>query len=334
MLARISIVLERRPHANEQVKIESPPVVPDGGLESEDSPDHLPLADNQSQPFVFDTLPYYDTSAFSNEFGSEAANLEYAILSSMLNGNGFSVDNNYNGMDQQQQDPRLTVSANGSTMLINSPLASTLTLGGGGPTPVASGVGSGYGPSPSMFDRRLGESDMTSPATGFAMSPPRLQDTAQDLFPVSHSSSGLKPDLSSMRSTSGEGFGMSSSSTKITGAASMSGKINYNDTKPQSQDQLQQPMGNYGSTSGTDQSTQQQQQNSRPVQPARALTGEEAYRNVTKPYPYAQSYHYLVGHLKERFEKNDILRIIRALATFRPSLIALQMPLTEEDEVS
>jgi hypothetical protein len=35
-----------------------------------------------------------------------------------------------------------------------------------------------------------------------------------------------------------------------------------------------------------------------------------------------------------RFEKNDILRIVRALATFRPSLIALQMPLTEEDEVS
>jgi hypothetical protein len=36
--------------------------------------------------------------------------------------------------------------------------------------------------------------------------------------------------------------------------------------------------------------------------------------------------------LLARFEKNDILRIIRALATFRPSLIALQMPLTEEDE--
>ena len=35
----------------------------------------------------------------------------------------------------------------------------------------------------------------------------------------------------------------------------------------------------------------------------------------------------------DRFEKNDILRIVRALATFRPSLIALQMPLTEEDEV-
>ena len=34
-----------------------------------------------------------------------------------------------------------------------------------------------------------------------------------------------------------------------------------------------------------------------------------------------------------RFEKNDILRIVRALAIFRPSLIALQMPLSVEDEV-
>jgi len=34
-----------------------------------------------------------------------------------------------------------------------------------------------------------------------------------------------------------------------------------------------------------------------------------------------------------RFEKNDILRIVRALALFRPSLIALQMPLTEVDEI-
>lgn len=34
-----------------------------------------------------------------------------------------------------------------------------------------------------------------------------------------------------------------------------------------------------------------------------------------------------------RFEKNDILRVVRALAIFRPSLIALQMPLSLDDEV-
>lgn len=37
--------------------------------------------------------------------------------------------------------------------------------------------------------------------------------------------------------------------------------------------------------------------------------------------------------LYRAFDKNDILRIVRALAIFRPSLIALQMPMSEEDEV-
>ncbi|KAI0040010.1 hypothetical protein FA95DRAFT_1503447 [Auriscalpium vulgare] len=60
---------------------------------------------------------------------------------------------------------------------------------------------------------------------------------------------------------------------------------------------------------------------------------DEVYGSVTKPYDYTEGYHYLMKMLPLRFEKNDILRIVRALAIFRPSLIALQMPLTEEDEV-
>lgn len=31
------------------------------------------------------------------------------------------------------------------------------------------------------------------------------------------------------------------------------------------------------------------------------MTAEEALRSVTKPYPYAQSYHFLVKHLKTRY---------------------------------
>jgi hypothetical protein len=54
---------------------------------------------------------------------------------------------------------------------------------------------------------------------------------------------------------------------------------------------------------------------------------------VTKPYDYTEGYHFLMKHLPTRFEKDDILRIVRALAIFRPSLIALQMPLSREDEV-
>jgi len=54
---------------------------------------------------------------------------------------------------------------------------------------------------------------------------------------------------------------------------------------------------------------------------------------VTKPYDYTEGYHFLMKHLPSRFEKNDILRIVRALAIFRPSLIALQMPLSMDDEI-
>ncbi|KXN91038.1 Transcription activator of gluconeogenesis ERT1 [Leucoagaricus sp. SymC.cos] len=54
---------------------------------------------------------------------------------------------------------------------------------------------------------------------------------------------------------------------------------------------------------------------------------------VTEPYDYTEGYHFLMKHLPTRFEKNDILRIVRALAIFRPSLIALQMPLSPDDEV-
>ncbi|KAF8894034.1 hypothetical protein BD779DRAFT_1467603 [Infundibulicybe gibba] len=60
---------------------------------------------------------------------------------------------------------------------------------------------------------------------------------------------------------------------------------------------------------------------------------QSIHNTVTAPYDYTEGYHFLMKHLPSRFEKNDILRIVRALAIFRPSLIALQMPLSLDDEV-
>ncbi|KZV79210.1 hypothetical protein EXIGLDRAFT_661304 [Exidia glandulosa HHB12029] len=110
------------------------------------------------------------------------------------------------------------------------------------------------------------------------------------------------------------------------------------------------------STSASDspiQLQQQQQQQARPQTPpppALASVPQESpqgqgqgqggkarqsavYRSVTKAYDYREGFHFLMRHLKERYVKNDILRIIRAIAMLRPSLIALQVPLSEEDEV-
>ncbi|KAF8608778.1 hypothetical protein BDV93DRAFT_583089 [Ceratobasidium sp. AG-I] len=59
-----------------------------------------------------------------------------------------------------------------------------------------------------------------------------------------------------------------------------------------------------------------------------------AYSDGVKKYDYTEGYHYLMSYLHDRhFDKNDILRVVRALAIVRPSLIALQMPLADEDEV-
>ncbi|KAI0743477.1 hypothetical protein C8Q80DRAFT_841015 [Daedaleopsis nitida] len=60
---------------------------------------------------------------------------------------------------------------------------------------------------------------------------------------------------------------------------------------------------------------------------------QSVYNKVTKGYDYMEGYHFLMKHMSRRFDKNDILRIVRALAIVRPSFIALQMPMSEEDEV-
>jgi len=57
------------------------------------------------------------------------------------------------------------------------------------------------------------------------------------------------------------------------------------------------------------------------------------YADSAKPFPYTEGYHFLLKFVTEKFEKAEVLRIVRALGLFRPSLIALQMPLTEEDEI-
>ncbi|CAG8490903.1 4249_t:CDS:2, partial [Paraglomus occultum] len=60
-------------------------------------------------------------------------------------------------------------------------------------------------------------------------------------------------------------------------------------------------------------------------------TPESIYATVTKPFSYIEGFHYLVKYVRERMDKDHQERIVRAIATFRPSFIALIMNLTEED---
>ncbi|OAC97765.1 Zn(2)-C6 fungal-specific transcription factor [Mucor lusitanicus CBS 277.49] len=63
------------------------------------------------------------------------------------------------------------------------------------------------------------------------------------------------------------------------------------------------------------------------------ITPEMAYASATKPFSYADGYHYLINYVKTRMSREDLMRISRALALFRPSVLASMMNLTEDDLV-
>ncbi|KAI8378057.1 uncharacterized protein BYT42DRAFT_516473 [Radiomyces spectabilis] len=60
-------------------------------------------------------------------------------------------------------------------------------------------------------------------------------------------------------------------------------------------------------------------------------TPEAVYNSVQRPFNYAEGFHYLIQYVQSKMGKEDLTRISRALAMFRPSFLALIMNLTEED---
>ncbi|KAI8339697.1 hypothetical protein BC941DRAFT_421200 [Chlamydoabsidia padenii] len=61
------------------------------------------------------------------------------------------------------------------------------------------------------------------------------------------------------------------------------------------------------------------------------VTPEMVYARATKPFSYADGYHYLINYVKQKMTQQDLMRISRALALFRPSVLASMMNLTEDD---
>ncbi|KAG0202455.1 Transcriptional regulator of nonfermentable carbon utilization [Mortierella sp. GBA30] len=60
-------------------------------------------------------------------------------------------------------------------------------------------------------------------------------------------------------------------------------------------------------------------------------TPENVYANTKQPFNYTDGFHYLLRYVRERMDKEEMMRICRAMAMFRPSFIALIMNLTPED---
>ncbi|KAI8081735.1 uncharacterized protein BX664DRAFT_268219 [Halteromyces radiatus] len=61
------------------------------------------------------------------------------------------------------------------------------------------------------------------------------------------------------------------------------------------------------------------------------ITPIMAYSSVKHPFSYAEGYHYLVNYARQKMSQEDLMRISRALALFRPSVLASMMNLTTDD---
>ncbi|CAO3623884.1 unnamed protein product [Cunninghamella echinulata] len=58
---------------------------------------------------------------------------------------------------------------------------------------------------------------------------------------------------------------------------------------------------------------------------------KKGYATDEKPFNYAEGFHYLIQYVKEKMNKEDLMRISKALAKFRPSFLSLILSLTEDD---
>ncbi|KAI0341960.1 hypothetical protein BDW22DRAFT_1358063 [Trametopsis cervina] len=256
----------------------------------------------------------YNTTASYGFAPSEAANIEYSILSTILGNSSessaASPSNPSTGSAQPQhsstyptqQSPPVLVNASwpasSSGFSPQAPLAiqpSETTLPGSSSSATTSGYPSQYSAgTPTFSPTTNGSTPAQGPYADFNNQPPSssLANYAGQAAPAT-----LAPATVGVVSSQPA----RSSSTSLIDRTVSTGTASW--------------VGPSSSDMGT-------------------LDGTSVYKSVTSPYDYTQGYHFLMKHLPTRgFEKNDILRIVRALAIFRPSLIALQMPMSEEDEV-
>ncbi|KAK7687169.1 hypothetical protein QCA50_009673 [Cerrena zonata] len=273
---------------------------------------------------------------------NDAANLEYSIISSIL---GNSPDSGASGSPS-------TSNAQPHTHAQRGPYAPPQPTGGlvtaawpGEPIQAqynsSAGSTNGYGsaPGPSNY------------ASQQQQQQPQQQRTQGLALPGTDGSTYMSPTTNSFPSTQ---YGQSSDfsqqqqgtqqmassiSQQYPGQVSSSGTIAM---PPYARARLMSgtPVSGVAQSDGSNTPTWPSSQNNNGYSaPTSAVTqvddtSSSIYTSVTKPYDYTEGYHFLMKHLSCRnFEKNDILRVVRALAIFRPSLIALQMPMTEEDEV-
>lgn len=198
----------------------------------------LPMQQQQNTYPSNNQIPQMPYNNAPSGFGSEQATLEYAMLSSMLNGQPSPSDS---GSVSAMPDSATTFSASP----FSQPASSTMSFFNSFSQIPSATSGFGQPPQPSL-------SASSAPAVSPFL-PPQVSALSNS-FNNDHSST-LTPPFSAPQPSFPPSQPVASTSTNDSPVLSASG----------------------------------------------AMKAEDVYRRVTKPYPYARSYHELIRHLKDRY---------------------------------
>nr|UVI59151.1 Zn(2)-Cys(6)53 [Trametes gibbosa] len=284
-------------------------------------PQHPPPPSEQSvQPPQYitpDTMfPTYQTPG-SYGIPAEAANLEYSILSAILGG---SPDSGSSGSPATGPAPQPVASTSyapppppglsNSTSWPSEPLSGQYAAG----QPAAASTYSGVA-APAYAGGAPTEYVAPAATTGYAATYPQSAGAAGSAQYTEYSAADQSQAQAQGAQTTSAAYTTSSSAQSPTTTSFLS-RGRRNPSSPTAARLVPNWAGSPMSVTTLGEGTVQ-----------------SVYKSVTKGYDYTQGYHFLMKHMSRRFDKNDILRIVRALAIVRPSFIALQMPMSEEDDV-
>lgn len=311
------------------------------GEGSSKSAEPAPVQPAQPDPPYVPPDPMFPSSYTASapfSLGSEGANLEYSILSAILGNSPDPTGPPNSGSPSVSHAPQPSAPFNGSTASTNLvtarwPTSDPYTNAGqpshSGGSGYAGGASSAYGEQ-SQLALQPSDTTLTS-GSGAALSPDYIAGTGTAGYASATQftpGQGHPPSVNVPQphlaysdyttSAGGQSSPTQSGSSRYPSYLSRAQAISLQGAMRPERDALWASQPDIGAGSAI----------SGGAQGAAAV-----YQAVTKPYDYTEGYHFLMKHLPTRFDKNDILRIVRALAIFRPSLIALQMPLSEEDEV-
>ncbi|KAJ1028436.1 hypothetical protein NDA16_001603 [Ustilago loliicola] len=263
----------------------------------------------------------FDSS--THNFGSEATSLEYSILSSMLNGTDLQLLGPSGASPDFQTSPAVgvmdgwNIASGGLDAILNMGMQQNSNqIPGAGEMDTAAAT---YRDTAGMAAYTEGG----APSTGLT----DMGGGGEGAFNALEVPSP-KPTMLDEPTLLPEGQGQQSTSSNNNSGGGAGGSNNQVDLGSSSQRSTSnEPVADINKAIASRRVARQQQDS---IWRARIA---KTYRDNTAPFPYPEGYHFLIKYVTSKFEKQDVLRIVRALAIFRPSLIALQMPLAEEDEI-